>query len=83
MSEMMLFGIAGFVAMMMLLQALVFQVYNLPKDFSMYLALLAVFMTFLESKLDKIVDQLEILVWASIMLKTIKGMFTVTVFIVN
>ena len=50
---------------------------------SKFLAVLAVFLSFLEKKIDGMIDSPEILVWASIMLKTFKGWFTVTIFVVN
>ena len=82
-SQMILWALSAWVAMLMVLQAIVFQAFGLPRALSMFLAILAVFMGFLERKLDKMTESPEILVWASIMLKTFKGWFTVTVFIVN
>ena len=49
----------------------------------MFLAVLAVFLGFLEKKLDTMTDSPETLIWASIMLKTFVGWFTVTVFVLN
>lgn len=49
----------------------------------MFLAILAVFITFLERKLGQAIETPEIYVWATIILKTFKGWFTVTVFICN
>ena len=49
----------------------------------MFLAILAVFITFLERKLEQSIETPEIFIWSTIMLKTFKGWFTVTVFIAN
>ena len=82
-AKMLLFGIAGWVAMILLLQAFIFQVNGLPNELSMFLAVLAVFLSFMEKKLDTIVDSPETFIWATIMLKVIKAWFTVTVFVLN
>ena len=82
-TQMLLFALAGWVALLLILLSTILQESGLPTSLSMVLSIMAVFLSFLEKKLSTVIKKPEMFVWSAIMIKTFKGWFTMTVFILN